>query len=63
LEIAMRAAKNSAAPAAEPQPYTIAKQDKSRWWEVRDAAGELVCLTVYRRGAREVVRRLSLATA
>jgi hypothetical protein len=28
---------------------------------VRDAAGELVCLTVYRRGAREVVRRLSLA--
>jgi hypothetical protein len=60
LEIAMRAAKNSAA-SAEPQPYTIAKQDKSRWWEVRDAAGELVCLTVYRRGAREVVRRLSVA--
>jgi hypothetical protein len=30
---------------------------------VRDAAGELVCLTVYRRGAREVVRRLSLVTA
>jgi hypothetical protein len=66
LEIAMRAAKNSAAPAApaaEPQPYTIAKRGKSRWWEVRDAAGELVCLTVYRRGAREVVRRLSLAMA
>ena len=35
---------------------------KGRWWEVRDAAGALVCLTVYRRGAREVVRRLSLAT-
>jgi hypothetical protein len=52
LEIAMRAAKNSAAPAAKPQPYTIARQDKSRWWEVRDAAGELVCLAVYRRGAR-----------
>jgi hypothetical protein len=31
--------------------------------EVRDAAGELVCLTVYRRGAREVVRRLGLVTA
>ncbi len=30
---------------------------------VRNAAGELVCLTVYRRGAREVVRRLSLAAA
>ena len=40
--------------------YSIQKQDKSRFWEVRDAAGELVCLTVYRRGAREVVRRLVL---
>jgi hypothetical protein len=30
---------------------------------LRDAAGELVCLTVYRRGAREVVRRLGLAAA
>lgn len=61
----MRAAKNSAeiTPAAEPQPYTIAKQTKGRWWEVRDAAGELVCLTVYRRGAREVMRRLSVAAA
>ena len=27
-------------------------------WIYRDPAGELVCLTVYRRGAREVVRRL-----
>ena len=59
----MRAAKNSAAPAAEPQPYTIAKRGKSRWWEVRDAAGELVCLTVYRLGAHEVVRRLNLVMA
>jgi hypothetical protein len=49
--------------AAEPQPYTIARQTQGRWWEVRDAAGALVCLTVYRRGAREVVRRLSVATA
>ncbi|HEU0300005.1 MAG TPA: hypothetical protein VFR37_11135 [Longimicrobium sp.] len=31
--------------------------------EVRDAAGEVACLAVYRRGARGVVRRLSLATA
>jgi hypothetical protein len=31
--------------------------------KVRDAAGERVCLTVCRRGAREVVRRLCLATA
>lgn len=31
-----------------------------RHWEVRDAEGELVCLTVYRRGAAEVIRRLKL---
>ena len=50
----------TAAPAADaPQPYTIHKQEDGRWWEVRDAEDELVCLTVYRRGAREVVRRLS----
>jgi hypothetical protein len=30
---------------------------------MRDAAGALVCLTVYRRGAREAVRRLSVVTA
>jgi hypothetical protein len=29
-----------------------------RWWEVRDPRGELVCVTVYRRGAVQVVRRL-----
>jgi hypothetical protein len=38
---------------------TIAKRKDTRWWEVRDPAGELVCLTVYRRGVQEVVRRLS----
>jgi hypothetical protein len=31
--------------------------------EARDAPGELACLAVYRRGAHEVVRRLSLAAA
>jgi hypothetical protein len=47
-------------PAAAPAPtYTIIKQRKSRWWEVRDPNDELVCLTVYRKGAREVVRRLA----
>jgi hypothetical protein len=46
------------APAAKPT-YTIVKQTKSRWWEVRDPNDELVCLTVYRKGAREVVRRLA----
>jgi hypothetical protein len=45
------------APAATKPAYTIIKH--SRWWEVRDPADELVCLTVYRKGAREVVRRLA----
>lgn len=31
----------------------------SRYWAVYDQAGELVCVCVYRKGAREVVRRLS----
>ena len=56
----MHADQTTAAPAVEQQSaYTYAKKKDTRWWEVRDAAGELVCLTVYRRGAREVVRRLS----
>jgi hypothetical protein len=46
------------AAAAKPA-CTIVKQTKSRWWEVRDPNDELVCLTVYRKGAREVVRRLA----
>ena len=36
--------------------YTITR--RYRQWEVRDPAGELVCLTVYKCGAEEVVRRL-----
>jgi len=46
--------------AAEPTGYTIRKREKTRWWEVLDPTGELVCLTVYRRGAKEVVRRLTM---
>jgi hypothetical protein len=49
----------STAAAGENPRYTVRKREHTRWWEVRDSAGELVCLTVYRRGAREVVRRLS----
>lgn len=41
--------------------YTI--QRRGRFWEVLDPAGVLVCLTVYKRGAREVVRRLSAESA
>ena len=29
-----------------------------RYWQVVDADGALVCITVYRKGAIEVVRRL-----
>ena len=38
--------------------YTIEKYDRSRHWMVIDPQGELVCLTVYKRAAMEVVRRL-----
>lgn len=38
-------------------PYTINRW--KRFWAVWDAAGALVCLTVYRCGAEEVVRRLT----
>jgi hypothetical protein len=31
---------------------------RGRFWEVLDLMGELVCMTVYKRGAKEVVRRL-----
>jgi hypothetical protein len=31
---------------------------RNRYWEVRDPDGELVCLAVYKRGAKEVVRRM-----
>jgi hypothetical protein len=37
--------------------YTIERW--RRYWAVRDPKGALVCLTVYRRGAEEVIRRLS----
>ena len=36
--------------------YTIKR--RNRYWEVLDESGDLVCLTVYKRGAEEVVRRI-----
>jgi hypothetical protein len=39
--------------------HTQVKREKDRWWEVRDPQDELVCVTVYKRGAVEVVRRLA----
>ena len=51
--------RNAPDAAASQQPgYTVERYGASRYWQVRDAAGELVCLTVYKRGAVEVVRRL-----
>lgn len=45
------------APAAKPQPgYTIHKRHRD--WMVLDPQDQLVCITVYKRGAEEVVRRL-----
>ncbi|MPY86950.1 MAG: hypothetical protein GEU99_03420 [Luteitalea sp.] len=38
--------------------YLIKRYRGTRYWQVLDPSGELVCLTVYRRGAAEVVRRL-----
>jgi len=31
----------------------------NRYWAVHDKTGSLVCLTVYKKGANEVVRRLT----
>lgn len=45
-------------PAAAQQPaFKIQRRD--RHWQVIDPAGELVCVTVYKRGAEEVIRRLA----
>jgi len=35
---------------------------RGRFWAVYDGAGQLVCVAVYQKGAREVVRRLSPAS-
>ena len=40
--------------------YTVTKHGHSRFWAVRDPAGDLVCVCVYKRGAVEVARRLAL---
>jgi hypothetical protein len=49
---------NRQAPAPQSQPgYTIRKEGSQL--AVLDPRGQLVCLTVYKRGAVEVVRRLA----
>lgn len=49
------------ATAQENSGYTVVKRENTRWWKVLDPGGELVCLTVFRRGAREVAHRLNEA--
>jgi hypothetical protein len=39
----------------------IERYGNTRYWAVIDTVGTLVCLCVYRKGAREVVRRLQQA--
>ncbi|HEY0017531.1 MAG TPA: hypothetical protein VGC13_14565 [Longimicrobium sp.] len=56
----MARTKTAAAPAPQPPPsYTIRKHSRS--WKVIDSAGQLVCITLYTKGAKEVIRRLELA--
>ena len=52
----MPTTQNRQAPAPH-HGYTIRKKDRN--WAVIDPQGQLVCLTVYKRGAEEVVRRLA----
>jgi hypothetical protein len=56
-----QAGETSPATHEENTGYRVEKREWTRWWKVLDPAGELVCLTVYRRGAREVARRLNAA--
>jgi hypothetical protein len=53
-----RAQQGEALAAANPQPgWEIRKRHRD--WMVIDPQGQLVCVTVYKRGAAEVVRRLA----
>lgn len=38
-------------------PFVI--RPRNRFWELSDELGSLICLTVYKRGAVEVARRLT----
>ena len=38
---------------------TVSRYNRSRFWAVHDAAGELICVCVYKRGALEVARLLA----
>jgi hypothetical protein len=58
MEDAMADAQNSATSTTKVQgPYAIMRYH--RYWAVVDPEDELVCVTVYKPGAVEVVRRLN----
>jgi len=44
-------------------PITVTKHGRTRFWAVHDGDGELICVCVYKRGAIEVARRLSIEVA
>jgi hypothetical protein len=52
-------AKKTIVPIQLPGGFVVKKQYGSRYWMVLDPVDELVCLTVYKKGAMEVVRRLA----
>jgi hypothetical protein len=39
---------------------SVTKHGRTRFWAVRDVGGDLICVCVYKRGAIEVARRLTL---
>ena len=41
----------------------VQRYRRTRFWAVYDPDGTLVCVTVYRKGAEEVARRMSENTA
>jgi YD repeat-containing protein len=41
----------------------VERYGRTRFWAVYDEAGALVCITVYKKGALEVVRRLTEANS
>jgi hypothetical protein len=42
-----------------PALYTVSRYKHSRHWAIHDPDGALVCVALYKKGATEVVRRLS----
>lgn len=41
------------------KPYAMSRWPRSRHWAIFDAAGALVALVVYRKGAAELLRLLN----